>query len=157
MLLRTLLLNVSFHSSDLEIQLSTYKHKSSPRRALSELFSGLCTLKTCIKLLKLAYFLGLFSVSTGCSKSWEICSLTHLAFTHLVSISVTCWEVKSTVPCFLLENLNFLTGWLFMQKCWKYHRTVFGLFNRYDRNIIIFGIIKCADVKISAEPLLYYF
>lgn len=30
MLLRTFLLNVSFHSSDLEIQLNTYKHKSSP-------------------------------------------------------------------------------------------------------------------------------
>lgn len=75
MLLRTFLLNVSFYSSDLEIQLNTYKHKSSPQRALSELFSRLCILKMCIKLLQLAYLSGLFSGSTGCSKSWEICSL----------------------------------------------------------------------------------
>lgn len=63
--LENLSASCSFYPSDLEIQLNTDKHKISLQRALSELFSALCILKMRIKLLKLAYLLGLFSVSSG--------------------------------------------------------------------------------------------
>lgn len=155
-LLRTLLLNASFHSYDLEIQLNSYNHKSSPSRTLSEVFSGLCSLQMCIKLSKLAHLCRAVQGSY-----WVFKEPAHLLTYSSVFSSGQDFDniLRNQIYSAILSFIKleyFLTKSFIVQRCWNYEIIVYWLFNRYDKNQTFSAFINC-DVRALAEPLFVYF